>query len=628
MRQPFHTMKLRRRGQRTNKRNYWILPTLLSFGPYLKPHWRKLLGTLTVVLTVAALQIVAPYLIGKIVDLLAEGKPFSSLFLPFGVFALVLGIRSSFILLRNCLMQQIGMRVACDMRIRLFEHLQKLSLRFYENKHTGKVVSRITDDADALNGLVSVATVNMVGDGIAILGVLLVLLHMNAPLALLSTLLLPLFVVNYIWHRRRLRLESRRHRHNWDRVVGFLHERISNTRVVRAFATEEVEIELFRDRIEKDYQNYNRIVWRHSLLGVGADVVSGLGTLLILIYGAYLVRHGNRFTLGALVAFYSYLPLLYAPIVRIVDSNAIMQRAATAIEKISRVLEARPHVPENHAMPPMPRIHGHIEFESISFGYRQGQHTLRNISFCIQPGQIVALVGPSGAGKSTIAALLARFYDPDTGAVLIDGSDIRIYNVQSLRRQIGIVMQENVLFADTIANNIRYGRPDATDSEVVEAAVAANAHEFICQFDRGYNSQVGERGVTLSGGQRQRIAIARVILKNPRILVLDEATSALDSQSERLVQDAMERLMVGRTSLVIAHRLSTVIKANRILVMQHGEVIDEGTHRELIQRPGLYRELYTLQFQAQPPHLHSMDLVPRHYEPEIAQTEEVNERLA
>ncbi len=264
--------------------------------------------------------------------------------------------------------------------------------------------------------------------------------------------------------------------------------------------------------------------------------------------------------------------------------------------KIFAILDTVPHIPENDALPEFPRMKGKIEFRDVSFGYRIGQATLDRVSFTVQPGEMIALVGPSGAGKSTIITLLARFYDPTAGQVLIDDAAITGFNVQSVRRQVGIVMQDNILFSGTIAENIRYSRPNASQAEVVAAAQAANAHDFILQLRNGYDSRVGERGVSLSGGQRQRIAIARVLLKDPRILILDEATSALDSQAEKLIQDATEKLMRNRTAIVIAHRLSTVVNANRILVMEQGRVVAVGRHAELLARPGLYRDLYQLQF--------------------------------
>jgi subfamily B ATP-binding cassette protein MsbA len=392
-----------------------------------------------------------------------------------------------------------------------------------------------------------------------------------------------------------MRYESRRHRRNWARVVGFLNERIANNRVVRAFATEEEEENIFRGGIQADYSHFNRVQWRNTLLGATAEFLSGLGSLLALAFGSVLILH-HDFSTGQLFAFLGYLTLLYGPIVRVFEANAVIQAGVTSMEKIFAILDTRPHIPENDALPELSRVHGNVEFRDVSFGYRIGQATLDHVGFTVQPGEMIALIGPSGAGKSTIITLLARFYDPTAGQVLIDDKPITAYNVQSVRRQIGIVMQDSILFSGTIAENIRYGRLGASQDEIVAAARAANAHDFIIQLRNGYDSRVGERGVSLSGGQRQRIAIARVLLKDPRILILDEATSALDSQAERLIQEATEKLMRNRTAIVIAHRLSTVVNANRILVMDQGRIVATGRHAELLARPGIYRDLYQLQF--------------------------------
>jgi subfamily B ATP-binding cassette protein MsbA len=379
--------------------------------------------------------------------------------------------------------------------------------------------------------------------------------------------------------------------------MGILNERIASSRLVRAFATEELEMSQFNHRIENDLNNYSRVLWRNTLLSGGAELVTGLGTLLVLGYGAWLAYHKvDGFTVGQLVAFTGFLGLLYAPITRIVDTNAMIQTAVVALEQIFTVLDTQPAVPENDSLPALPPVRGEVAFENVSFGYRAHQSTLSDVSFTVAPGKMLALVGPSGAGKSTIITLLARFYEATEGRILVDGQDIRNFNVQSLRRQIGIVMQDNILFSGSIRDNIKYGRRDATDEEMIAAAKAANAHEFIEKFASQYNSEIGERGVALSGGQRQRIAIARVILKNPRILILDEATSALDSVSERLIQEALEHLMTTRTTLVIAHRLSTIVKADQILVMEGGRVVEQGTHGELITKEGLYSTLHGLQF--------------------------------
>lgn len=574
-----------------------IWPLLKRFIPLLLVYWRKFLLIFILILLVTAFELVRPKLIGSIVDEAAARQSWSNVLVLLGLFALSVVGRSAVLLTRNFLIQRTGMRVTCDMRINLFHHLQNLSLRFYDARHTGKIVARLITDTSALHSMVTGASVNLLGDLVTIVAVLFVLLDANWHLALITYAVLPFFLINYKWHRRRLRVESRRHRRNWDLVMSFLHERIASTRLVRAFATEDTEVESFRQRIEADYVNYNKVVWRNSLLNVGADFLSGLGIFLVLGYGSYLVMSSSEeFTIGQLTEFLFYLGLLYTPITRIVDSNAIIQQAATSLEKIFNLLDTKPHIPENEALPQLPPLKGRVTFDSVSFAYRTGHTTLHELNFDVTPGETIALVGPSGSGKTTVITLLARFYDPTEGRILVDGQDIRNFNVQSLRRQIGIVMQDNILFSGTIADNIRYGRVDSTHEEMIEAAKAANAHEFIQKLPQGYETWLGERGVQLSGGQRQRIAIARVILKNPRILILDEATSALDTESERLVQEALDRLMQKRTCIVIAHRLSTIINADKILVLKQGRIVEQGRHEELLRQGGVYSTLHHLQF--------------------------------
>jgi len=574
-----------------------VWPTFKRFIPYLLVYWRKLVVIFGLILLVTGLDLLRPKLIGMIVDGANRHAAWGWVVLLLGVFFVAVAGRSIALLARNYLTQRTGMRVTCDMRVQIFSHLQSLSLRFYDARHTGKIVSRISTDTGALHSLITGASVNLIGDMITVVGALVFLLCIKWQLALVCYAILPFFVANYLWHRRRLRVESRRHRRNWDRVMSFLHERIASTRLVRAFATESVEVESFRQQIEADYVNFNRVVWRNSLLSVGADFLSGLGVFLVLAYGAYLVMTpAESLTIGELMSFLFFLGLLFTPITRIVDSNAVIQQATTSLEKIFALLDTQPHIPENEKLPQLPDLQGRVTFEDVSFGYRVQHATLHEINFDVPPGDTIALVGPSGSGKTTLITLLARFYDPTVGRILVDGRDIRDFNVHSLRRQIGIVMQDNLLFSGTIAENIKYGRPTASDEELLEATKAANAHEFISKLPQGYGTWLGERGVQLSGGQRQRIAIARVILKNPRILILDEATSALDTESERAVQEALDNLMKRRTCIVIAHRLSTIVNADKILVLKAGRIVEQGRHEELLKAGGLYSNLHGLQF--------------------------------
>ncbi|CAN5815074.1 ABC transporter ATP-binding protein [soil metagenome] len=575
-------------------------PILKRFISYLLVYWQKLVLIFVLLLVVTGLELVRPYFIGRIVDEAKSQVSWHAILWLLALFFASVVFRSVALLGRNYLTQRTGMRVTCDMRIAIFRHLQSLSLRFYDARHTGKIAGRISTDTNALHQLVTGASVNLISDSVMVVSVLVFMICKNWQLAIVTYAVLPLFLINYVWHRRRLRVESRRHRRNWDKVLSFLHERIASTRLVRAFATENTEIESFRQQIEADYVFFNRVVWRNSLLNVGADFLSGLGIFIVLAFGSYLVIVAHTLTVGELTTFYLFLGLLYTPITRIVESNAIIQQAATSLEKIFTLLDTQPHIPENDQLPQLPSVEGRVTFEHVSFAYRPQHTTLHDLQFNVEPGETVALVGPSGSGKTTVITLLARFYDPTEGKILVDGQDIREFNVHSLRRQIGIVMQDNILFSGTIADNIKYGRTGATDAEMIEASKAANAHEFIAKLPQGYETWLGERGTQLSGGQRQRVAIARVILKNPRILILDEATSALDTESERLVQEALENLMRKRTCIVIAHRLSTIVNANKILVLKAGQIAEQGRHEDLLKEKGLYSHLHELQFAKKP----------------------------
>ncbi|HLP24968.1 MAG TPA: ABC transporter ATP-binding protein [Acidobacteriota bacterium] len=566
------------------------------------PHrWKIALGVV-LILAASVLTLPAPWILKLIIDDALPRQDVGRLVQLLVAFTLLFLVRGWLTLQRNRILQYAAMRIVCDLRIALFRHLQTLSLRYFDANQTGKVVTRVAQDTSEVYNLTNGFLINLIADIVTVVGVLGLLFWVEWRLALATAAVMPLFLINYLYNRRRMKEEARVHRDNWDHVMGFLQERVAAQRVVKSFATEGLEGDSFAGRINADYFNYSRIVLRNTRLAVIADILGGLGALIVLGFGGWLVVTGQM-QVGTLVAFNAYTAFIFPPIVRFVDLAALFQRANTAMENIFALFDTRPEVEDAPGAAPLPSARGAVEFRNVCFDYdreppgRGRPRTLTDVSFLAAPGEMVAIVGPSGSGKSTLINLLARFYDVASGEVLIDGFDIRRVTVESLRRQIGIVLQENVLFSGTLEENIAYGRPDATREQIVAAAQVANADEFIVKLPDGYSTIVGERGAKLSGGQRQRIAIARAILKDPRILIFDEATSALDTQSERLIQQAMDRLMEGRTTFVIAHRLSTIQRADRIIVMDQGRLVEQGRHEELLAHSGLYARLHALQFQ-------------------------------
>ena len=566
-----------------------------------KPYRWHLLFGVALIFVATLLMLPAPWILKLIIDEALPRKDMHLLLKLLVAFTVLFVLRAWLTLMRNRMMQFSAMRLVCDLRIKLFTHLQSLSLRYFDTNQTGRTIGRISQDTGEVYNLTNGFIINIIADSVTVLCVLGFLYWIEWHLALAVTAVLPLFVFNYLHHRKRMRQESRAHRDNWDKVMGFLNERVAAARVVKSFAKEHEEIASFAGGINADYFNYSRIVLRNTKLAVVADLLASLGALVVLGFGGWLVMQ-RRLDVGELVAFNAYITFIFPPIVRFADLNTIFQRASTSLENIFTMLDTKPEVSDLPGARALPVLRGEVEFRDVGFDYeleRPGggrPRTLTNVNFAIPAGKIVAIVGPSGSGKSTIINLIARFYDVASGAVLVDGIDIRTITTDSLRKQTGIVLQESVLFSGTLEDNIKYGRPDATREQILDASVAANAHEFIANLPDGYATVVGERGSKLSGGQRQRIAIARAILKDPRILIFDEATSALDTASERLIQQAMERLMKNRTSFIIAHRLSTIQQADIILVMDQGRLVEMGTHAELLTKNGLYSHLHALQF--------------------------------
>jgi subfamily B ATP-binding cassette protein MsbA len=523
---------------------------------------------------------------------LIEGVDVGRLSLTILVLYLIKGVSAYF---STTLVADAGQRAVADLRNALYEHILKQSFSFLGRRTTGSLMSHITTDVEKIQAAVSELAGDLLKEGLTILGLLAVLFYMDWRLAILSLVGMPLALVPLLRLGQRLRASNETSLRRWKDISEILQETISGFRVVKAFGMEGFEIRRFRRAGARLLGVNMRITRTTSVLPPLMEGVGGLALIGALFYGSWSIRAGHL-TTGAFVSFLTALFAMYTPVKRLSRVNATLQAALAAGERVMAVLDRHDEVNEAGNAVVLPRMREGIEYRGVGFGYADGHGTLlRNVSFSARRGEVVAIVGTSGSGKTTLVNLLPRFYDVTEGAILIDGVDVRQATLASLRAQIGLVTQETVLFNDSVRANIAYGMDDVDEARVEMAARAAFAHDFILDLPRRYDTVIGERGSRLSGGQKQRIAIARAILKDPPILILDEATSALDAESERLVQGALANLMRGRTTLVIAHRLSTVRDADRIVVLEGGEVREAGRHDELLRQPGgIYSRLHDL----------------------------------
>ena len=502
---------------------------------------------------------------------------------------------------QSYLMNYVGQRVIIDIRKAVFEKLQRLSLDFYDKNKTGTIMSYVTNDVNALQSAMVENVVEMVTESVILIASIVMMIYLDWRLFLVTFSTFPVVLLFIDQFGKRIRKSGSRIQEASADITSVLQETVSSARVIKSFVREEYEINRFDKENINNFRANMKYAQLSATLTPTIEFVAAVGVTIILWYGGNSIIDGT-ITAGSLVAFLTYAVNISNPIKRLSRVIGNIQRAMAAAQRVFDVLdlpETIKNLPEAKALP---TVKGQVSFNNVSFSYNPGEQVLNNVSFNVKPGEMIAFVGPSGAGKSTVASLLPRFYDVTDGSITIDGEDIRRVTLDSLREQVGIVPQETVLFNGSVYDNILYGRLDATKEEVEAAAKAANAHNFIMELPNGYQTMLGDRGVNISGGQRQRISIARAILKNPQILILDEATSALDTESERVVQEALDRLMIGRTSFVIAHRLSTIKNADKIMVLEKGTLAEMGTHEELMAKDGLYAHLYKIQYRSKETH--------------------------
>jgi ABC-type multidrug transport system fused ATPase/permease subunit len=569
---------------------------LKRLAGYLGPYWKPLIATGIFLVLQTGLSLLPPLYQRQIIDEVIGNRDLRRLGLLVAIMSGVYALAGLAEFGDQYLRHALGEQFLFDLRVRIYDYLQRLSLSFFERTSTGELMSRVTNDVNELEHFITHGITLMAVDLLRLVGASAILLVLEWRLALVVLFLIPIIGLGLRRFNRYVRPIYRLARDRLGHINSRLQDDLAGMRVIQAFGQENAELERFRTVSERYYRERVRAIWAWSTSFPVISFVSALGGVAVLGLGARMVING-QLTLGTLVAFLTYIAAFYEPLRRLTDVDNTFQQAIAAAQRIFELLDEMPDIQDVPDAIPLDRMGGEIIFEDVHFHYGDKDEVLHDIDFHVAPGQVVALVGPSGAGKTSIANLLCRFYDPTHGRILVDGHELCRLELRSLRRQVAVVLQDTFLFNASVRENLLYGKPDASQGEIIAAAKAAYAHEFIQQLPHGYETEIGERGVRLSGGQRQRLALARAILVDPRILILDEATSSVDAEAEYLIQQALEEVMKGRTSLVIAHRLSTIRNADKIIALHDGRIREVGSHHELLARGGLYSQLYQRQLE-------------------------------
>lgn len=577
------------------------MESIKQYLKFVKPYIWSIIATVLIGVLKFAIPLLIPLILKYVIDTIIEGdltqpEQLKQLFwLMGGSFIVFILLRPPVEYYRQYFAQLTASKILYDIRDKLFDHIQRLSLKYYANTKTGEIISRVIHDVEQTKAFVVTGLMNVWLDLVTIMIAIGIMLTMDVKLTLVSIILFPLYGFSVKYFYARLRKLTRDRSQALAEVQGHLHERVNGIQVTRSFALEDYEQEQFDVR----NQNFltkavNHAKWNAKTFAM-TNTITDLAPLLVIAYAGYAVIMGNL-TVGTMVAFVSYMERVYNPLRRLINASTELTQSIASIDRVFELMNEPYDVVDKENAEKVHDIQGNIDVENVSFQYQKDEKAvLQNVDLSVKKGETIALVGMSGGGKSTLVSLIPRFYDVTNGSIKVDGTDIRDVTQRSLRDNIGMVLQDNILFSESIAMNIRMGNPYATDEEVIAAAKAANAHEFIGELPYDYDTLVGERGVKLSGGQQQRIAIARVFLKNPPILIFDEATSALDLESEHTIQEAMVKLAEERTTFIVAHRLATITHADRIVVLEHGQITEMGTHKELMANHGSYYDLYQVQ---------------------------------